>query len=133
MAIIIITRPVRKFSYERDMKIYMDNISDGETMKINVQTGQHILKVKYDWRGSNEFPFSINDNQTRSFIISSSNLENYLLAIFGGLLLLHYFLNLKYKINFAFYLAVPAFLVLLINTIFRRNRYIMISEAGPQE
>jgi len=133
MAKIKITRPKDRFPFSREINIFLDEkkigtISQGENKKFDIPSGPHLLKVKYDWRGSKDFPITISDNENKRVIISVLNYENYLFIITGGILLLHYFLNYKFKIDFIVLLDIPFFLLLAYVMTFGRNYYLKLTE-----
>jgi hypothetical protein len=42
-------------------------ISDGETATLNIEPGQHTLRLKIDWTGSQKVPFDVGDGQSVDF------------------------------------------------------------------
>jgi hypothetical protein len=62
----------------RKIGIYVDKkkigtISNGETKEFEIPTGQHVVKAKIDWCGSNNLTCQINENELKTISISSFN------------------------------------------------------------
>ncbi len=133
MARLIVKRKSRWINNMRNIGLYLDDhkigtIANGDMEEFTVTGGQHTLKAKLDWCGSNKHSFTISDNETYTVAVEPYKYANTLLAIEMGLLAVHLIARYFYGIVFIFWLIIPFFMVSLYYTSFGYNRYLVIKE-----
>lgn len=67
----------------RDIKIFLDGkevgkIGNAETKDFQLVAGNHLLQAKIDWCTSNKVAFTISENETKNFNITSFAKHNFL-------------------------------------------------------
>jgi hypothetical protein len=115
----------------RDFRLFLDgqeiiHIADGQTLELNVTPGRHLFFAKIDWFSSKTIEFEVNDNDTKSFVLSNYNKLFRNLFQIGNLILVFvigYYLP-KY-IALAF---VPIFLLIIYNSTIGRKNYLTLIE-----
>lgn len=117
----------------RSIGLYLDNnkigtIGNGDMEEFTLDAGQHTLKAKLDWCGSNQHSFSLSDNETYTVAVEPYKYANTLLAIELGLLAVHFIAKYLYEINYVIWLIIPFFMVSLYYTTFGYNRYLVLKE-----
>ncbi|GIO16160.1 hypothetical protein J19TS2_57150 [Cohnella xylanilytica] len=71
-AYIEISRTSQYVNKIRSYEVIVDDIErgtiqDGGTMKIELEPGEHEIRLKIDWCGSNRLAFRLQDNEVRKF------------------------------------------------------------------
>ena len=131
MPTIKITREKEFMNVWRNYRIYIDGvevgtIANGKTKEFELHQGFHRIKSKIDWCGSQELSFDIKDDETRHFEVAGFRYSKWLMPILLGLLGLDFILQLLFGFDFAFYLLLPGFFLLVYYLTINRNRYLML-------
>ena len=138
MATIKIQRIHEFINLFRDYKLFFDgqkigSISDGQEMEFNVSPGKHLLVAKIDWYSSTTISFELNDNDTKSFILSG--FKNKLvrnLFIYGGIILVIVF-SLSSSWDYVIFLIAPVFLIFVYDLTLGRKKYLTLMEIADNE
>jgi len=119
----------------RKIGIYVDKkkigtIANGETKEFEIPSGQHVVKAKIDWCGSNNLTCQINENEQKTISLSSFNygksFVQCLIVAIALLFILKYSFDIKSD-NFFLAGIFPTVLVFYYLTI-GRGSYLRIKE-----
>ncbi len=115
--------------------IYLDGqkigrIGYGETLKLEVESGDHNLYGKILWYRSKNLSFYIKENQTKTFRISRQEYQKYFILIFLVILFIYSFARINYNINlnFLLILLIFTFVYPFYTLTFGRNKYLKMTE-----
>ena len=133
MSKLIIQRTSEYNNRLRDYGIYIDGqkidtISNGQTKEINISPGRHTLFSKIDWCSSPEISFEVVDNETKTFKVGGFKNGNWIMPLTVGVIVLSYLLKITAGVNYFFYLAIPAFLLLVYYLTIGRKKYLTLKE-----
>jgi hypothetical protein len=138
VAKLIITRTSEFNNLTREFRIFLNGkeigtISSGDTEEFDIPEGNHNLCAKIDWCGSENFPITLRNDETKSITISGFK--------FGGILMIITPFTLIFLILFRdfikshFFLKLPAlvaamFVVLTLTYYMTigRKKYLVIKE-----
>jgi len=86
MAKLIIKRTSEWNNRLRDIEIYLEEekigvIGNGEVKVFEIESGEHNLKSKIDWCGSETLTFNLNHNETKTIELSGFKLGKFMLPI----------------------------------------------------
>ena len=135
MSKLIIKRTSEWINLARKFGIYIDDkkigtISHGETKEFEINPGEHKIKAKIDWCGSQKLEFNIADNEIKEMEIGGFKNGKTIMpvgfVVMGLLFLITYFLKIESK--FFILLAFLVFLYPLYYTTIGRNKYLTIRE-----
>ena len=135
MSKLIIKRTSEWNNLARKFGIYIDDkkigtISHGETKEFEINPGEHKIKAKIDWCGSQKLEFNIADNEIKEMEIGGFKNGKTIMpvgfVVMGLLFLITYFLKIESK--FFILLAFLVFLYPLYYTTIGRNKYLTIRE-----
>ncbi len=133
MATIVIKRKRELVSWLQIFRIYIDgnkigSISNGQTEEFEIPEGNHTIKAKVYWCGSNKITFSVAGDQEQTVIVSTFKFADLTIVMEFAILILHSFLKNSYGISYIIWLAIPFFLWTLYYSTFGYNKYIRIEE-----
>ena len=105
-------------------------LMNGETSEFEVPAGEHKLKVKMGRLGSNDFSFTMFNNENKSFTVSQNYNRFIIVAIFipGVILFQQYVRTLKLD---HIYTMLPPVFIILLGIYFQtigRNTYLKVKE-----
>ena len=123
----------------RKIGIYLDDeklgtISRNDTKEYNITPGQHELRAKIDWCGSKDYNFSINENDSKIFMINGfKNSKFYALAclfIFPIVFISNSLLDNEVQLldGFGVGLCMGVFSVLVYYLTLGRNSFLVIED-----
>jgi len=135
MAKLIIKRTSEWNNRMRDIEIYLEEekigvIANGEVKAFEIESGEHNLKSKIDWCGSEILTFNLNPNETKTIELSGFKLGKFMLPIgliIGGI----YFIFGKQLMDSPMALIVAFFpigLFLVYYLTLGRNKYLRLKE-----
>jgi hypothetical protein len=86
MAKLIIKRTSDWTNIMRDLGIYLDGkkigvIGNGELKEFDIEQGEHTLKSKIDWCGSETLNITVTDNENKKIELSGFKLGKFILPI----------------------------------------------------
>ncbi len=133
MARLIVNRKSQWVNRMRSIGLYLDDnkigtIGNGAIEEYRIEPGNHTLKAKIDWCGSNKHPFTISENETYTVAVEPYKYANLLVVIAIVILLAHFLLSSLFDIDFIIWLVIPFFLINLYYITFGSNRYLVIKE-----
>jgi hypothetical protein len=108
-----------------------DTIANGETKELTITTGRHTLYFKIDWCSSPEVSFDITDSDIKSVLVGGFKNGSWMVPAAGGIILLSYLLERLFGIYYLFFLAIPAFLVIVYYITIGRKKYLTLKEGLP--
>jgi len=117
----------------RDYQLYLDGVkvgavANGQTQTLEVTPGRHTLEAKIDWCSSPEIAFDIAGDETRTFEVSGFKHGNWVMPLSGGIIGLHFILQIFFQIRFLIVAVLPVFVVLVYYLSFGRKSYLRLSE-----
>ena len=137
MATIILNRTSEYVNCLRNYGVYIDGkkvgtIADGETKDFVVTPGHHSIVTKIDWCSSKTINFDIGDDEIKEFKVGGFKNAKWLMPTAIIVIVLSYIVNLKYGVEYLFYLVVPAFLLLVYYMTVGRKRYLTLTETETE-
>jgi len=133
MPALIISRKNEWMNRLRKIGVYLDGekigtVSNGETKEFQVSAGLHQLHTKIDWCGSRTIPFTIAENESKTFELSSFKKAVWLMPLVAVLLIVNYLLQVTFRINSTLWLLVPVFLIFIYFLTLGRKDYLELKE-----
>ena len=133
MSRLIVKRKREWINWNRAMGIYADGnklgiVRNGQAEEFILPPGEHKLKAKMDWCTSNEYHFSIPENETRYVLLSAYKYADILIGIELLLIITHVIVRQTTGITYVFWFAVPFFLASLYYITIGYNKYLLIKE-----
>ncbi|MDW7680126.1 MAG: hypothetical protein SCK70_06150 [bacterium] len=135
MAKLIIKRTSEWNNRMRDIGIYLDGekisvIGNGQTKEFEIEPGEHRLKTKIDWCGSETLTFELTDNETQKIELSGFKLGKWLMPIALVISIVYFVFGeqLKFDPMIFLLLILPFGLYLIYHLTFGRNKYLMLRE-----
>ena len=133
MGKLIISRKLEWNNKLRQIGIYMDGqkigtIGNGEIKTFDVPDGNHSIKAKIDWCGSRESAFSISGEEKKYFKLSGFKYSNIIMPMALVIVILSLLLRKLFHIDYAAWLILPVFLMLLYYLTFGRNDYLTLKQ-----
>ena len=137
MATIILNRTSEYVNRLRNYSVYIDGkkvgtLADGETKEFVVTPGHHSIVTKIDWCSSKTITFDLSDDEMKEFKVGGFKNAGWLVPTAIIVIVLSYIVNLKYGFEYLFYLAVPAFLLLVYYLTVGRKRYLTLTETETE-
>lgn len=135
MSKLIIHRRSEFANRARDIGLYLakekiGTVENGETEEFKLEPGNYNLRAKIDWCGSQDFKFSINENETKTIELTSFYKSKWLLPILIIIQLI--LLGLTYIIEINQYIMIICSVGLLIFIFYPislgRNHYLKLIE-----
>ncbi len=132
MAKLIITRSSEWINRARGIKITINEneigqISNGQTRDVELPPGDYVLRAKIDWC-SGSFPFSVSENETKSVMLSSFGYSWNFMPIAAVILTIVFVLQFLLKQDYAVYLGLSVFFIMVYYLTLGRNKYLAIKE-----
>ncbi|HWI92725.1 MAG TPA: hypothetical protein VNT20_15720 [Flavisolibacter sp.] len=133
MATIILNRTSEYINRLRDYLVYIDGkkvgtISNGEIKEFNVPSGQHSMVTKIDWCSSQTVTFDVSEDEVKNFNVGGFKNARWLMPTGLIIIVLSYFANLLFDIEYLFYLVIPSFLIMVYYMTVGRKRYLTLTE-----
>lgn len=133
MATIRLRRTNDYINLLRDYRLYIDGqkigtIGNSETKEFEISSGQHSVIAKIDWCSSQEISFEINENDSKTILVSSLKIGRWLLPLTTGIIALSLLLTGVLHYYITLFLVLPAFLVILYPITFGRKNYLTLRE-----
>ena len=137
MAGLRITRKDEIFNRGRSVSVYLNGIKIGtvdtnETKEFaEIPAGSYKLQCKIDWCGSQELPFSIDDNQSKSVEVSAYKYSGTIALIVIATLVAYLLLRRTSIGPYAYWVLLPTFLAFTLQCYyftFGRNDYLVLKE-----
>lgn len=130
-----IKRPSEWNNLIRNYGIYLDGkklgvVENNDIQIFNIDAGQHTLKAKIDWCGSQTIDFDIKDDDIQVFNISSFKFSNWLFPVFFIMMIIYFvFDDILGLTTQHFVLSVsPLVLYLFYHLSFGRNQYLRLTK-----
>ena len=131
MGKIVVSRATEWTNKLREYGIYVDGqkigkIGNGDTKTFDVPNGNHTIRAKIDWCGSSEVHFTISGDEKKYFKLTGFKYSNILMPFAFVFVILSLLLRKIFHIEYASWLILPIFLLLLYYLTIGRNRYLRI-------
>lgn len=133
MATIRIRRTNDYMNLMRDYRLYIDGqkigaIGNGETKDFEVTGGHHTVIAKIDWCSSPDLSFEINENDSKTILVSSLKIGRWLLPLTTGIVALSLLLTGVLHYYITLFLVLPVFLLILYPLTIGRKNYLNLRE-----
>ncbi|CAN5458129.1 hypothetical protein BH23BAC3_BH23BAC3_25630 [soil metagenome] len=135
MTKLIIKRTSEWNNIMRDVGIYLDGdkigvIGNGQTKEFEIIPGEHRLKSKIDWCGSETLTFELYENETQKIELSGFKLGKWLMPIALIISTLYFALGEQLNLDPMLFLLmiIPVGLYLLYNLTLGRDKYLRLRE-----
>lgn len=135
MARLIIKRTSEWNNRMRDIGIYLDGekigtIGNGEIKEFETKPGEHTLKSKIDWCGSETLKMSLTDNETKKVELSGFKLGKFMMPIALIISIIYFAFGEKLNLDPILFLILilPFGLYLVYHLTLGRNRYLRLEE-----
>jgi len=122
-------------NYTRNIGIYIDKnkvgkIANGETKEFEIPSGEHIIKAKIDWCGSNKLICQLNENETKTISLSSFNHGKFFILSLVTTITLFFILRFCFDIqsNNIFLAVIFPIILMFYYLTLGRNSYLKIKE-----
>ena len=130
---LIVKRKREWTNWTRTVGIYVDGskvgfVRNGQAEAFELPAGEHTLKAKMDWCRSNDFVFSVAENETKYVRLSAYKYADILIGFEILLLLAHIIIRRITGITYVIWFAVPFFLATLYYITIGYNKYLVIRE-----
>lgn len=133
MAKLIIKRTSEWNNRMRDVGIYLDGekigvIGNGQIKEFEITEGEHQLKTKIDWCGSQTMIFSLIDPETQKVQLSGFKLGKWIMPISLIISLIYFAFGQKLELDPMLFLVLilPAGLYLIYHLTMGRNNYLRL-------
>jgi len=117
----------------RDIGIYLDGekigvIGNGERKEFDVEPGEHTLKSKIDWCGSNTLKMKVADMETKNIELSGFKLAKFMVPITLIISIFYFTFGEELGVDpmFLFLLILPVGLYLIYHLTLGRNKYLKL-------
>ena len=107
-------------------------ISNGQTREVELPPGDYVLRAKIDWCGGS-FPFSVSENETKSVMLSSFGYSWNFMPIAVAVIVVVFVLQFFFKLDYAGYLGLPVFFIMVYYFTLGRNSYLAIKDQTKAE
>lgn len=133
MARLIVKRKSEWINWARSVSIYVDgekvgSIANGDAEEFQVSEGEHKLKARLDWCGSETHSFSVAADQVYTVKVRSYRYSQFFLLGEIVILVAHLIAQKMYGISYLFWFIIPFFVCSLYYITFGRNQYLQIIE-----
>lgn len=135
MAKLIIKRTSEWNNRMRGIGIYLDEkkigvIGNGETKEFEIESGEHTLKSKIDWCGSEVITISLTDNETKRIKLSGFKLGKFMLPIALIICAIYFAFGKQLNLDPLLFLLLilPFFLYFGYHLTLGRNKYLRLEE-----
>ena len=135
MTKLIIKRTSEWNNRMRDIGIYLDGkkigvIGNGEIKEFEVEPGEHTLKSKIDWCGSETLNINLTDNETKRIELSGFNLGRFMMPIALIISIIYFAFGQQLNLDpmLLLLLIAPFGLYLVYHLTFGRNKYLRLEE-----
>ena len=135
MTKLIIKRTSEWNNRMRDIGIYLDGkkigvIGNGEIKEFEVEPGEHTLKSKIDWCGSETLIINLTDNETKRIELSGFKLGRFMMPIALIISIIYFAFGQQLNLNPMLFLLLiaPFGLYLVYNLTLGRNKYLRLDE-----
>ena len=135
MTKLIIKRTSEWNNRMRDIGIYLDGkkigvIGNGEIKEFEVEPGEHTLKSKIDWCGSETLKINLTDNKTKRIELSGFKLGRYMMPISLIISIIYFAFGRKLNLDPMLFLILiaPFGLFLIYHLTLGRNKYLRLVE-----
>ena len=135
MAKLIIKRTSEWNNRMRDIGIYLDGekigtIGNGEIKEFEIEPGEHTLKSKIDWCGSETLKMNLTDNEIKKVELSGFKLGKFMMPIALIISIIYFAFGEKLNLDPMLFLVLilPFGLYLVYHLTLGRNRYLRLEE-----
>ncbi len=133
MATIIIKRTSEFNNRFRNYQLFVDDkkigtIENGQTKEFETTPGQHTLVAKIDWCSSPETSLTLNETDKKELTVGGFKNGNWIMPIAMGTVSLHFILKAAFNFNYAIFLVIPAFFLLVYYLTVGRKKYLALTE-----
>lgn len=133
MARLIVKRKSEWLNWARSVSIYLDgqkigSVSNGDTGEFQIAEGDHQLKARIDWCGSQIHSFTVTGEQAYTVKVNSYKYSLLILLSEMVLLITHVIVQKTYGISYIFWFIIPFFLCSIYYVTFGRNQYLQVKE-----
>ena len=133
MATIILTRTSEYNNRLRDYQLFLDGkkigtIANGQTKEFETTSGQHTILAKIDWCSSPEITLTLNQTDKKELKVGGFKNGNWIMLISIGAIALHFILRTVFNFNYAIFLVIPAFILLVYYLTFGRKKYLTLNK-----
>jgi hypothetical protein len=135
MAKLIIKRTSDWTNIMRDLGIYLDGkkigvIGNGELKEFDIEQGEHTLKSKIDWCGSETLNITVTDNENKKIELSGFKLGKFILPIILIISVIYFVFRERLNLDPMLFLLLilPIGLYLIYHLTLGRNKYLRFEE-----
>jgi len=135
MAKLIINRTSEWNNRMRDIGIYLDGekigtIGNGEIKEFEIEPGEHTLKSKIDWCGSETLKMNLTDNETKKVELSGFKLGKFMMPIALIISIIYFAFGETLNLDPMLFLVLilPFGLYLVYHLTLGRNKYLRLEE-----
>lgn len=133
MATIRIRRTNDYMNLLRDYRLYIDGqkigtIGNSQSKDFEIPAGQHSVIARIDWCSSQEISFEINENDSKTILVSSLKIGRWLLPLTTGIVALSLLLTGVFHYYITLFLVLPLFLIILYPLTIGRKNYLTLNE-----
>ena len=135
MAKLIIKRTSEWNNRMRGIGIYLDGekigaIGNGEIKEFEIEPGEHTLKSKIDWCGSETLKMNLTDNETKKVELSGFKLGKFMMPIALIISIIYFAFGEKLNLDSMLFLVLilPFGLYLVYHLTLGRNKYLRLEE-----
>jgi hypothetical protein len=117
----------------RNYRLFIDGqkvgtISNGQRKEFEIPPGRHSLVAKIDWCSSPELTIEINENDSKTFIVSSLKYWKWFLPLVLIICTVTLILPHAPYSYYKLFLILPIFLFFIYYLTFGRKKYLMLQE-----
>lgn len=105
-------------------------VYNSETEEFDINAGQHKVKAKTGWYGSQEYNLSVDEGETKALKVAVFKYGNMIISSFFIILILHFIANTFLGIKYIALLNIPGIFIMLYYLTLGRNNYLVIEEAN---
>ncbi len=135
MAKLIIKRTSEWNNRIRDIGIYIDGekigvIENGQTKEYDIESGEHQLRTKIDWCGSETMTFNVTDNEIHKVELSGLNLGKWLVPVVLAICAVYFAYGKQIGLNpiLCLIFSLPLALYIIYYLTFGRNNYLRLKK-----
>ena len=135
MTKLIIKRTSEWNNRMRNIGIYLDGekigvIGNGEVKEFEVESGEHTLKAKIDWCGSEILKINLSDNETKKIKLSGFKFGKFMMPMAIVISIIYFAFGQQLNLDPMLFLLLiaPLGLYLVYHLTLGRNKYLRLEE-----
>lgn len=103
-------------------------VYNNETKELEIPSGTHRLSARTGWCGSEDYTFTMTEDETRTLEIDIFKYANWIVSSIFMVMALHFIAMLMWNIKFISLLNIPLILFFLYYLTLGRNKYLVIKK-----